>query len=427
MITVQIESYGCAMNQGEAYFATSFLRSRGYDAIEVEQGQILKEAQACILFTCDVVQTTENRMLKRIKELSNYGKKVFIAGCLASIAGPEIMRRYPDLVIIDTMGLDRIVASLSSCFPKEPDQPPENGMQIKRLHHIVPISTGCIGSCSYCITKLARGHIKSYPMEGIVAEVKRGIMSGKREILITSQDCASYGYDTRSGTALDELMEKIVEEAVGAYRIRIGMMNPDTVIPDLNRILDAFDHPPVFKFFHVPIQSGSDRILKAMGRKHSFDDYRSLFEAIKKRYPGATISTDLIVGFPGEDASDHQGNLQAVMDLSPDILNITRYSPRPGTKASSLDGMILQRTVKERSREIARSHSDQIERKLRGRIGETIECIVTERVKVGTVMARDMNYSPVVVQGNIGLGLTVPVLITSTGPTYLRGEVKVGQ
>lgn len=415
------------MNQGEASHAASILKSKGYHAVEVDQGVILDEAFACILFTCDVVQTTENRMYKRIRELEPTGKRIFIAGCLASIAGSQLQERSQGLVILDTMGLDRTRTSINEHFPTLPAPPVKDDVAVNRLHHIVPISTGCIGSCTYCITRLARGPIKSYPIESILNMVRKGVKKGKREILITSQDCASYGMDVRSSPALDELISRIVDEVVGTYRIRIGMMNPDTLIPYKEKLFEVFDHPSVFKFFHIPIQSGSDRILKAMGRKHRTDDHLGLFEAIRNRYPGSTISTDLIIGFPGEVPSDQERNKKAVLGISPDILNITRFSPRPGTDASSISGRVIQRTVKERSREIARSHSELLGEKLRGRIGDQIECMITERVRSGSVMARDGSYSPVVIQGDLALGDIVQVRIKSIGPTYLVGEVMTAE
>ena len=414
---VLIQAYGCAMNQGEAALAASIIRSRGY--VVVSSGEM---ADDVIIFTCDVIEATENRMWKRIGSAHSSGKRVFVAGCLAAISGDEVRRRYPGAEPLDTMGIGPLRASVERSFPPigpGSGQEPIGG----RVHHIVPISTGCLGSCTYCITRIARGAIQSNPPGLIVDEIRRGTLQGRKEVLLTSQDSAAYGLDG-IGTELPKLLDMVSREVEGDHMVRVGMMNPENVLPRLKGILDSFSSERIFKFFHIPLQSGSDRILASMGRGYSASDFFRISDAIRERYPDATISTDMIVGFPGEDEDDHKANMNAIEMLRPDILNVTRFSPRPGTPAGAMKGRIVQRVVKERSREMVSAHSAMLTEILQDRIAVTSTCLVTEMGKKGTMMGRDINYTPIVVEGGPELlGDWAVVERTGAGPTYILGRI----
>jgi threonylcarbamoyladenosine tRNA methylthiotransferase CDKAL1 len=418
---IQLESYGCAMNQGECALAKTILGSSGYDIVISDGATIDGSAGSMIVFTCDVVQSTENRMRRRLAKLLGTGSRLYIAGCLASILGEDLRDEFPGSIVLDTMGIDNLRTSLDQWFPRIGPAMIDHGSEPIRLAHIVPISTGCTGRCSYCITKAARGDIRSYDPEMIIREVQSGIDSGMVEILLTSQDTAAYGLDV-GRSYLPDLLSRITGRVTGNYGVRVGMMNPTHLRSGLDELLDAFDHPNLFKFFHIPIQSGSDSVLKMMGRGYSVDDTRRIFGSIRDLYPLASISTDVIVGFPGEKEEDHYLTLEALELLRPDILNVTRYSPRPGTMAERMPGRILQRTQKQRSREIVALHRDISRDLLSARLGDLGRCLVTEIGKSGTVMARDPNYIPVVIVGGAELlGKTVDVYAGSIGGTYLHG------
>lgn len=408
---VRVESYGCTMNQGEGALAAELLASRGYDV----HGE---DADTVLIFTCDVIEATENRMWKRISSEHEAGKKVVVAGCLAAISGPEVLRRFPGSKVIGSMGTSNLRRSIEDEFPVIG---PANGTvhgPVIRVHHIVPISTGCLGSCTYCITKEARKGIVSNPPVAILDEVKKGIARGRKEILLTSQDSAAYGLDG-TGEDLSDLLTT-VGKVPGDHMIRVGMMNPEHVLVRIERILDSYSSGRIFKFFHIPLQSGSDRILSMMGRGYTAEDFFRIVDAIRDRYPGSTISTDMIVGFPGEGDEDHRANLDALDRLRPDILNVTRFSPRPGTAAASMEGRILQRTVKHRSREMVAAHTLILDRILESRVSSGGPVLVTELGKRGTVMGRDVNYTPIVVKGSSDLlGRWIEVDRTGHGPTYL--------
>jgi MiaB/RimO family radical SAM methylthiotransferase len=362
-------------------------------------------------------------MWRRIEEINAGGREVVVAGCLGAVAKEEIIQKYPGVKVIDTMGIPSLLDSIEQLFGSKPNISQEipQVQYLDRIDTIVPISTGCAGSCSYCITKIARGGIHSYQLKKIIGAVRNGTASGRTEILLTSQDTAAFGLDGEDGD-LGSLLRTITDDVMGDYRIRVGMMNPIHAGRRLDHILEGYRSEKVFKFFHIPIQSGSDRILKNMERGYSVKDFQGMAERIRDMFQYATISTDLIVGFPGEGRKDHDMNMEVLKWLKPDILNITRFSRRPGTKAYRMEGQIVGGEMKNRSRELTIQHSKMQTAILESRLGHHPSCLVTEIGKEGTVMARDINYTPIVIEGGRELlGSFIDIDTTGTGPSYLKG------
>ena len=414
------------MNSGEARQAAMILSEMGHDIIPLEDGKVPDRAEAVILFTCDVISSTERRMWKRMAEIEESGKELYVAGCLASIEEHRIIERHPDAILLDTMGLNRLADSISEMFDDLDDVEGdiEGAVDIRRLDHIVPIASGCAGSCLYCITKRARGpHVSNTP-DRIMDIIKDGIDRGKREYLITSQDTGAYGMDLDPRLDLGDLLRMITSAVPDDIRIRIGMMNPNHLISHIDSILDGFDDRRIFRFFHLPIQSGSNRILELMGRRYTSEGVLDLIRSIRERYPMATISTDLITGFPTETDEDHLSSLELLKEVSPDILNITRFSRREGTPANSMDGQVAGGISKVRSREFTRVHREIVQENLEMRMMVHRSCLVTESGREGTMMARDGNYTPIVIRGKMDLlGSFVDIETYRTGPTYLYGSI----
>ncbi len=202
------------------------------------------------------------------------------------------------------------------------------------------------------------------------------------------------------------------------------MMNPNHLLEHLTSILDGYDDPSIFKFFHIPVQSGSERILELMGRRYTPSDLHGLFNSIRKRFPDVVISTDIITGFPTETDEDHRMSIDMIKELTPDILNITRFSRREGTPAATMKDQVYGWVSKERSRDFSSLHSELLKEKMEGRLGLQAECLITEMGKPGTMMARDGNYMPIVVEGGRELLGTYQNIETDrTGPTYLLGRI----
>ena len=197
---------------------------------------------------------------------------------------------------------------------------------------IVQVAQGCSGRCTYCLTRIARGPLRCFPEGDILAEIRLHIRAGTPEIQITAQDVSSWGLDI--GTSLPALLHA-VDNLSGHFTIRVGMMNPATVIGILDELVDAFASDRIFKFLHLPVQSGSDRILERMGRAYTIADFEEIVTAFRNQYPEITLFTDMIVGFCGETEQDFSASLDLINSLRPNKVNITRYSPRPFTPLCS--------------------------------------------------------------------------------------------
>jgi MiaB/RimO family radical SAM methylthiotransferase len=253
--------------------------------------------------------------------------------------------------------------------------------------------------------------------------IRDGLRNGRREILLTSQDTAVYGRDMKKGMDLGGLLRRIADKVRGQYRMRVGMMNPRGAAEILDSIKKGFDDQRVFKFFHIPVQSGSDRILQAMNRPYTLGEFLDLVGSLRSRYPDMTLSTDIIVGYPGENEEDFEESLSLIRQTDPDILNITRFSSWPGTRAHRSHEKIPGWAIKERSRKLTKVHEKLLERILERREGYHERCLVTEVGKPGTMMARDSNYTPIVIKGNKNLlGKFLDIRTVKKGPTYLISD-----
>lgn len=391
-----IETYGCTANQGDSMRIKAQLIKDGHERVEVQE-----EADTVVVNTCIVTRRTELNVTKRIYELEMMGKNLIIAGCLPAA-------RY-DLI----SGKENI----ETLTPKSLDTLFDYG--VCGVIGTVNISNGCVGDCSYCIVKKARGDLLSYTPERIAGSVRMLVDDGAREVRITSQDCSAYGLD--GGMRLPELTSKITS-IDGDFQIRIGMMNPFTLCDILDETIDAFSNPKVFKFLHVPVQSGSDKILKLMNRNYRVSDFIEIVRAFRKRFSDITLSTDFIIGFPSETEEDFNESIDLLKKLEPEKVNITRFSPRPYTKASYMED-ILERTKKERSRTFTKIYHEIASDKNSEWVGRILDVIVTESGEKGGVISRDGTYKHIVIKEDISPGERCKVRITEARRTYLVGCV----
>ena len=281
------------------------------------------------------------------------------------------------------------------------------------------MAEGCNGSCSYCIVRKARGRLKSRPPEEIIDQIKRVAAEGAAEIQIAAQDTAAYGRDL--GFSLAGLLQ-MAARVPGDFQLRVGMMNPDSILFQLEELIEAFSSPKVYRFLHIPLQSGSDEILQSMGRKYRAKDFLAVADAFRKKYEDITIITDIITGFPGEREEDFMESIRAIDRLQPDKVNVTRFSCRPGTGAAGMYDM-PDRIKKDRSRAMTELWLDIAARKNRRYLGRLLPCLVVESGKKGTVKARAANYLGVVVVGEkIPLGSRLMVEITGCNSFYVSGR-----
>ncbi|MCD6106328.1 MAG: tRNA (N(6)-L-threonylcarbamoyladenosine(37)-C(2))-methylthiotransferase, partial [Thermoplasmata archaeon] len=272
------------------------------------------------------------------------------------------------------------------------------------------------GACSYCITKVARPRLRSYRPELIVENVKRALAMGYREIRLTAPDTAAYGRDI--GSSLPELLE-MVAGLEGDFMVRVGMMNPNTASRIWDDLMKVYSHPRVFKFLHLPVQSGDDGVLRDMRRGYTVEEFEELVRDFRSRHEGL-LSTDVIVGYPTEDEEAFRNTVELVGKVRPDILNITRFSRRPGTPAWRLKPLPSQE-LKRRSRLLTELHRRiSLENNSRF-VGRRMRVLVLEEGKGGTVLARAPSYRPVVLDA-AHLGEWVEAEIVDYSFVYLRGR-----
>jgi len=402
-----VESYGCTMNFGEGRKLSRDMASMGYS-----EASSADSADIVILNTCTVVETTEKRMLARISELKKMHKEVIVTGCMAKVQPKRIDIRLPDSIIVPPSDYHEFAKLVADKYGiAGPPLPIHQGTDA-----ILPVAQGCLGNCSYCITKFARGKLKSYDHDGLVSEFNGFIDAGAKEVLVTAQDTACYGLDTNG--SLPNLLRSMLRKE-GDYRVRIGMMNPNHLRGIAEDLLAVMDDDRMYKFLHVPVQSGSNEILKKMRRGYNAEQFMELVDVLRSTIPEISIATDIITGFPGETDEDHQKTMQLVKDLHVDTLNITRFSARPGTEAAGME-QLHGRILKERSTELTEL-KNSVEYDVNKRlIGQRFRALATETGKEGTIV-RTEYYRPVVVREDIPLGTFVDVEVTDCRPTYLFG------
>lgn len=409
---VSVEAYGCTLNQGESRLMEELLEDGGHEIVPSE------DAQASLIVTCCVIGSTERKMLKRIKELNEKDRKIFVGGCMASIMKEKVRAVSPEAVFVSPKNLEEIIDKVGEVegIPARRDR---GERPTDSIDAIVPIGQGCTEQCSYCVTRLARGSLESYPEDDLLDVVRRRLLGGSKEIRLTAQDTASYGKDI--GTSLPSLLSKVTS-LDGEFRVRVGMANITNLLPVLDETLEAYDSEKVYKFLHVPVQSGSDKVLNRMKRRYSVLDFKRVCEAFRERFPDSSISTDIITGFPGETEEDSRSSIELMKEVRPEIINVTRFSAREGTEAFEMDDQVPGWMSKERSRELTKLRMDISLEKNDSLIGDSFRVMTTEYVKEGTTVGRTDSYRPVVLPEHLPLGSFYEVNITSATDAYLNGR-----
>jgi len=417
---VYVEVYGCAANMADAEIMSGILESRGYRIVDHPE-----EADVLMIVTCVVKGPTEARMVHRIRRLSNLGKPLVVAGCMPKAERRLLRRVAPGACTVGPNSVRRVVEAVRSALSGrvlellEDDLEAKTGLPRRRLNpvvHIQEIASGCLGSCAYCIVRLARGRLRSYPPEEIVRDIREAVLNGCRLVWITAQDTAAYRYgDTR----LPELLGMLCE-VEGDFHVRVGMMNPGNALEILDELLEAYEDPKVFKFLHLPVQSGSDRVLRLMNRGYTVDDFKEIASKFRSRFRRTTLVTDIICGFPGEGEEDFRQTLELLEEVRPDYTHVSKFTPRPGTPAAGMKQLPTQ-VVKERSRRAsALTRSISLERNLEW-VGWRGWAVVEKPGRGGGYVARNMAYRPIVLNGELRLGEKVDVLVEAAKATHLKG------
>ena len=419
---VYCETYGCTMNQGDTELMLGRLAEVGHEHVPS-----LGEADVVIVNTCAVKGPTQKRVLRRLEELRGLnGKPIIVAGCLPLIDLPSIERLGDFDGIISCRSLSSIAEIIDRISWGEfgirvldggPfERPCAPKARSSRVSAIVAIAEGCLSNCSYCSVRFARGRLHSYSPGSIVGEIKSVVGAGYREILLTAQDTAVYGLDI--GTDLPSLLEEI-SSVDSKFMVRVGMMNPSLVKRILPKLLRAYESGKIYKFLHLPVQSGDDSVLSAMRRGYTAEEFLKIVSAFRERFEDLYLATDIIVGFPGEGEREFMHTCELIEEARPDKVNLTRFSPMPGTDAARMP-RVDGREVAKRSRMLA-SRCRAIGHEQNQRyVGLVTEGLVTGAGEKGGYLVRLPNYKPAIVE-KAKPGEFIEVKIVEARPTYLLG------
>jgi len=420
MAKIFVESYGCSASFADGEMISGLVLNGGHTFVENSE-----ESDLNIVVTCSVKDATANKMIHRIKSLKT--KPLVVAGCLpkaeqvtvekftenASLLGPNSLGKT--LQIIDSTLKGEKQIALDDTDPSKVGLPK---VRLNPVVGIVEIASGCMSECTFCQTKLSKGDLTSYRLGDIVRQVQTEIKEGCKEVWLTSTDNGCYGFDI--GTDLPTLVNS-VSEIPGDFMIRVGMMNPMYMPRIKENLIKSFHSDKVFKFLHVPVQCGSNKVLNDMKRGHTSETFRNIIKKVNREFDRFTISTDIIVGFPTETEDDFQKTIDLLNDVKPDVVNLSKYSSRPGTDAAEMKQIDVTE-VKRRSKIIFEQINKISIENNKKWIGWKGKVLFDEKTDEG-IKGRNYAYKPIFVHDDVNIGQYHTIKITDVAVNTLLGKI----
>src|SRR5262247_1963693 len=425
MPKLHLITYGCQMNEYDSERVAGLLKQDRYELTEVAE-----DADLILLDTCAIREKAEDKVLSRLGQLKHLKRArpdlmIGVMGCMAQLWKGRIQERAPhvDLVFgsaaVSRVGelIDRARATGAPVLETGEAQPGQ-------LKAFVTVMEGCEKHCTFCVVPVTRGRERSHSPAAVLAEVRELAATGVREVTLLGQTVNAYGRDLTPPTDLAALLAE-VNEVEGIERIRFTTSNPYNLTSRLIRAIR--DVPKVVEYLHLPLQSGSDRVLERMNRGYTRARYLELVDELVGTVPGIALSTDLIVGFPGESEADFEETVTAVERVRYDNVFAFRYSRRPGTPAADMADQVPDETKAQRNSrilEVAERVGAERRSALEGRVMPVLvdgrsrkdPHEVTGRTRCNRVVNFDAH-------GRELMGRTVQVLVTRALPHSLRGEL----
>ncbi len=399
-----------------------------------------EDAEVVVVNTCTVKGPTERKIRRHADRLLKRGKRLVLTGCLVE-ADRALEEAYPEASLLSPDWIDHIPEAVGERRilrgKRHLAKPSLPSLRMPAWRSILQIAEGCDSACSFCSTKLARGHIRSVEEELILDRLRRDVADGVVEVWLTSQDNSAYGVDTGM-PRLHRLLKRI-NRVEGAFWVRNGMGNPHNYLKILDEILQAYGEGlgRLYHFLHLPSQSGSNKVLRDMRRQYTREDYLRIVKAFRERYPWLTLMDDIIIGFPTESDEDFTATLSLLKEARPDMVNRSKYWPRPLTPASRLP-QLPGEIVKKRSLRLKDVVDEIARERNRAWHGWHGRILITEKGKEGTLMGRNFAYKPVVIRirdarekgllkedepGEKLIGRWAWVEITGSKTLYLEGRI----
>ena len=420
MAKIFVEAYGCSASFSDSEMMSGLILNGGHTLVDNST-----ESDLNIVVTCSVKDATANKMIHRIKSLKT--KPLVVAGCLpkaekstvekfsenASLLGPNSLGKTLQVIDSTLKGTKQIALEDSDLskvgLPK---------VRLNPVIGIVEIASGCMSECTFCQTKLSKGGLTSYRIGDIVRQIETEIKDGCKEVWLTSTDNGCYGFDIN--TDLPSLIDTVVD-IPHDFKIRVGMMNPMYMSRIKENLIKSFDSDKVYKFLHIPVQSGSNKVLNDMKRGHTVETFREIVKKARTLFPEFTISTDVIVGFPSETHEDFKKTVELLKDTRPDVVNLSKYSARPGTEAAEWEQIDVSE-VKTRSKEIFELINQIALENNQKWIGWKGDVLFNEKTDEG-IKGRNFAYKSIGTDDSVEIGQTRTVEITDVTKHSLVGKI----
>jgi tRNA-2-methylthio-N6-dimethylallyladenosine synthase len=435
MAKLHLITYGCQMNEYDSERVAGLLRAQAYELTDDES-----DADLILLNTCAIREKAEDKVFSKLGQLRAVKARrpdvvVGVMGCMAQLHHQEIRRRAPVVDLVFGSPAIGKVASLVDRVKRERRPIVETGEaplvkitarpeSAPRLRAYVTVMEGCEKHCTFCVVPTTRGRERSHTPEAILDEIRGLVADGCREVTLLGQTVNAYGRDLTPATDLATLFER-VDAIEGLARIRFTTSNPYNLT---GRLIQAIrDVSKVCEYFHLPLQSGSDRVLERMNRGYTRAQYLALIDELRAAVPDIALSTDLIVGFPGETEEDFAATLEMIERVGYDNVFAFRYSPRPGTPAAAMAEQVPAAVKAERNSrllEVAGRVAAARSRRLEGR---TVEVLVDGRSKRNDAEVSGRTRCNRVVNfhgaGRVAVGDVAHVRVTEALPHSLRGTL----
>ncbi len=418
-------TYGCQMNEYDSGRFRRMLVDAGYALTDD-----LARCEVIVVNTCAVRGTAEERAVGRLTELGGLraaqpGLVLAVAGCVAKERGSDLLQYanavvYPDAVDDFAAALPTLTARSRVVLDGRAGQAFARTPVAQGLLHFITVMTGCTNGCAYCIVPAVRGPERSRPADAVVAEARAAVAAGARELTLLGQNVNAYGRERAGEIGFPELLRRVAA-VPGLLRLRFVTSHPRDFGDGLVAAMAAT--PGVMPALHLPAQSGSDRILAAMGRGYTAAHYRALAGKLRAALPDLALSSDFIVGYPGETDADFAETLALVRQVGFAHGFVFKYSPRPGTRAAALPERVSDDVVAARHRELLTLIDAQAVAVAQAQVGREVEVLV-ESVAGGVARGRTRENRGTALTGGGVPGVLLRARVTGTRGRVLLGEVR---
>jgi tRNA-2-methylthio-N6-dimethylallyladenosine synthase len=435
MAKLHLITYGCQMNEYDSERVAGLLKAQAWELTDSET-----DADLVLVNTCAIREKAEEKVFSKLGQLRILKAQrpqllVGVMGCMAQLHQREILRRAPGVDLVFGSPAIAKVADLVAAVQRghrpllDTSEAPLVKITAKpegtsRLKSYVTVMEGCEKHCTFCVVPVTRGRQRSHTPEAVLAEIRGLVDEGCREVTLLGQTVEMYGRDLTPATDLADLMAR-VDEIRELARIRFTTSNPFNFTARLIRAIREV--PKVCEWVHLPLQSGSNRVLAGMNRGYTRERYLELIDELRSAVPDVALSTDLIVGFPGETEDDFAQTLDMVERIGYDNVFVFRYSPRPGTPAAAMPDQLPLEVKAERNSRLLATATEMATARSQRLLGRTVEVLVdgqsrksAREVQGRTRCNRVVNFEA---HDEVAPGHVVPIRVTEVLPHSLRGTL----